>query len=162
MSSARTEGTDHFCMSLKELPPLLDACLDATVVMLPAQAFSREDCAQQPDLSPLGEPAGPGLLAPILEVAMTDAFGSPSAALLPPHCLSPLKGGQSLSALGVVSRRATVICMALKASGRYHFLPSPGRQPWLSAPCVASEVREVRGDSCCSMRASLASSVLGL
>ena len=52
--------------------------------------------------------------------------------------------------------------MTLEASGRYLFLPSLGRQPRLSAPCVASEVREVRGESCCDMRASLAPSVLAL
>ena len=72
------------------------------------------------------------------------------------------KGGLSISAPGVVSRRAAVISMASVASGRYHLLPSGRRQPRLSAPCVASEVREVRGESCCDMSASLALSVLAL
>ena len=77
MSSARTEGTDHFWMSLKEPPLLPDACLDATVAALPAPASSREDCPQQPGLSLLGGPEGPGLLAPILEEALPNAVEAP-------------------------------------------------------------------------------------
>ena len=38
MSSTHTEGTDHFCMSLKEPSPLLDACLDPSVAVLPTPA----------------------------------------------------------------------------------------------------------------------------
>ena len=74
MSSAHTEGTDHFCMSLKEPPPLPDACLDATVAVLPAQALRAVKTAT---LSPLGEPVRLSLIAPILKEAVPDAVGVP-------------------------------------------------------------------------------------
>ena len=39
MSSAHTEGTDHFCMSLKEPSPLPDHCPGPSLAVLPASAL---------------------------------------------------------------------------------------------------------------------------
>ena len=74
MSSANIEGTDHFCMPLKEPPPLLDVCLDATVAVLSAQALRAVTTAP---VSPLGVPVGHSLIALIPEGAMPNALKVP-------------------------------------------------------------------------------------
>ena len=74
MSSAHTEGTDHFCMSLKEPPPLLDACLDATVAVLPAQALRAVKTAP---VSLLSEPVGLSQVALIPQGVMPNALKVP-------------------------------------------------------------------------------------